>query len=141
MDKMILFVAGMLLSIMLVFNGALSQELGLMTATFLVNLVGFIGATITGIILKTNFKNILKKQKLYLYLGGAFSVVVILVNTLSFSKIGINLTIGLSLLGQLIFSSIIDHFGLFNREIIKFNMKKILGFSFMAIGVLFMINS
>lgn len=139
MDKLILFLAGMMLSVMLVFNGALSAKLGLITATFIVNLIGFIGAIIAAIIMKTKFKNIFKRQSLYLYLGGAFSVVVILINTVAFSKVGISLTIALSLVGQLIFSSIIDHFGLFHSKVIKFNAKKIIGFSFMTLGILVMI--
>lgn len=139
MDKLILFIAGMMLSVMLVFNGALSAELGLITATFIVNLIGFAGAIIAGLLLKIDFMNIFKKQPLYLYFGGAFSVIVILINTVSFSKVGISLTIALSLVGQLIFSSIIDHFGLFNSKVIKFNAKKILGFSFMTLGILVMI--
>jgi len=139
MDKLILFLAGMMLSVMLVFNGALSAELGLITATFVVNIIGFVGALIAGVLLKIDLKNILKKQPLYLYLGGAFSVVVILINTVAFTKVGISLTIALSLVGQLIFSSIIDHLGLFNSKVIKFNLKKILGFSFMSLGILVMI--
>ncbi|MGB3368494.1 MAG: DMT family transporter [Acidaminobacteraceae bacterium] len=139
MDKLILFLAGMMLSVMLVFNGALSAELGLITATFVVNIIGFIGALVAGFLLKTDFKNIFKQQPIYLYLGGAFSVVVILINTVAFTKVGISLTIALSLVGQLIFSSIIDHFGLFDSKVIKFNVKKILGFSFMTLGILVMI--
>lgn len=139
MDKLILFLAGMMLSVMLVFNGALSAELGLITATFVVNLIGFVGALTAGVLLKIDLKSIFKKQPPYLYLGGAFSVVVILINTIAFTKVGISLTIALSLVGQLIFSSIIDHFGLFDSKVIRFNIKKILGFSFMTLGILVMI--
>ncbi len=139
MDRIILFMSGMLLSVMLVFNGSLSSKIGLISATFVVNLVGFIGAMIAGYIFKIDFKNLFKRQSFYLYLGGAFSVIVILINTVAFSKLGISLTIALSLVGQLIFSSIIDHFGLFNTKVLRFNLKKILGFSFMTIGILVMI--
>ena len=49
--------------------------------------------------------------------------------------LGVSLTVSLSLLGQLITSLVIDHFGCFNMPVAEFDKKKILGLVIIIAGI------
>jgi len=56
-----------------------------------------------------------------------------------FGKIGISSTIALGLTGQIVFSMIIDYFGLFKREKVKVNKNKIVSLMLIFIGIYFVV--
>ena len=74
----------------------------------------------------------------YLYLGGIFGVMLTLVNVITIGSIGVALTTALAVFGQLVFSSLVDHFGLFGLDKYKFNPKKLIGFMIVLIGLVIM---
>ncbi|WP_202906312.1 DMT family transporter, partial [Clostridium botulinum] len=57
---------------------------------------------------------------------------------LSFSKLGVSLTLALGLLGQSLSSIFIDHFGLLGMKVIKFEKKKCIGLLFIILGIFIM---
>lgn len=67
------------------------------------------------------------------------SVLIIFLNNMALPKIGVTLTAGVGLFGQLVMSSFIDNFGLFGMPINKIRKEKIFSFLIIITGVIFMI--
>ena len=61
-----------------------------------------------------------------------------LVNIITIGGIGVALTTALAVFGQLVFSSLVDHFGLFGLTKYEFNPKKLIGFLIVFIGIVIM---
>ncbi|NLK43666.1 MAG: EamA-like transporter family protein, partial [Tissierellia bacterium] len=59
-------------------------------------------------------------------------------NNICFSNLGASLTLSLGVFGQLLLSSVIDHFGLMGMDVYKFQPKKLIGFSIILIGIVIM---
>lgn len=129
---------GLLITIMVTINGALSKGIGDYKSVLIIHIVGLITITFL-LILKKEKLNLKKDIPKYLFSGGAIGVFVVLFNNISFNKLGASLTLSLGLFGQLILSGIIDHFGLFNMEVSKFNVKKIVGFLLIFVGIIVMV--
>ncbi|GAA0717313.1 DMT family transporter [Clostridium malenominatum] len=129
---------GLLITIMVTINGALSKGIGDYKSVLIIHIVGLITITFL-LILKKEKLNLKKDIPKYLFSGGAIGVFVVLFNNMSFNKLGASLTLSLGLFGQLILSGIIDHFGLFNMEVSKFNVKKIVGFLLIFVGIIVMV--
>jgi len=52
----------------------------------------------------------------------------------------LTLSIGVTLFGQLVMSSLVEHFGLFGMTVNRFKKEKTLGFSIIALGIIVMIT-
>lgn len=61
-----------------------------------------------------------------------------LVNVITIGSLGVALTTALAVFGQLVFSSLVDHFGLFGLTKYEFNPKKLIGFLIVFIGIVIM---
>jgi transporter family-2 protein len=129
--------SGALIAIMITFNGALSNAVGNYTSSIIIHVVGLLSIILVLIISKS--KIVLKKKiPLYLYSAGAIGVFTVLFNNLSFSALGVSITLALGLLGQSISSIIVDHFGILGMKVIKFEKKKIIGLLLITLGILVM---
>lgn len=128
---------GALISIMISFNGALESNVGSTYSVVIIHAVGLISILVVAAIKK---EKIVIKESLpfYLYLGGIFGVALTLVNVITIGSIGVALTTALAVFGQLVFSSLIDHFGLFGLNEYKFNPKKLIGFFIVFVGLVIM---
>ncbi|WP_097028425.1 DMT family transporter [Clostridium peptidivorans] len=129
---------GILLAIMIFLNGALSERIGLYISTLIYHVLGLLLILLVSIVRKNKLPKI-SKIPVILFLPGILSVLVIFLNNLSSYKIGITLTAGMGLFGQLVISALIDHFGLFGVQVNKMRTKKILSFSLIITGLIFMI--
>lgn len=130
--------AGICVAIMIFFNNLLSQVVGIYLGTLIFHFLALAIISVV-IMVKKPSSNKGNKIPLYFYLPGIASVLTVLSSTVSVSNIGLTLTIGLSLFGQLVFSNIVDHFGLLGMEKRPFHPKKIVGLSIIFSGVLAMI--
>ena len=130
--------AGLCVAGMLFFNNLLSRIVGVYWGTFIYHTVALILITAFSVIKKPD-KNKRGSMPLYYYLPGVASVFTVLSSSYSITKIGLTLTIGLSFFGQLVFSNLVDHFGLFGMKRRPFHPKKILGLTMIFSGVLTMI--
>lgn len=130
-------IIGSLISIMLSFNGALELRVGTTYSLAIIHIIGLIAITII-ILLKKCRIRIKEKIPFYLFLSGVVGVLLTLVNILTIKNIGVALTTALAVFGQLIFSSLVDHFGLFGLNKYKFNPKKIIGFCIVFFGLIIM---
>lgn len=139
MYKSLALVNGIFLAIMVFFNGMIANITGPYMSTLIFHVLGFILILIISIIKKNNLPN-LKKVPLLLFLPGILGVITILLNNISIPRIGLTLSIGVTLFGQLIMSSLVEHFGLFGMPVNRFKKEKILGFLTISLGIIVMIT-
>lgn len=138
MYKNLALLNGVMLAIMIFFNGMLSSITGPYMSTLIFHVLGFILILAISMVKKNNIVNF-KKVPLMFFLPGILSVITILLNNICIPQIRITLTIGISLYGQLIMSIFVEHFGLFGMPFNKFRKEKILGFSIITLGTVVMI--
>lgn len=137
MNTSISVLIGALISVMLMLNGTLSAASGNYTSSVIIHIVGFFFITLVMLINKSNIK-IQKDIPIYLYSAGAIGVFTVLLSNLSFLKLGASLTVALGLLGQSLSAIVIDHFGLLEMQIFKFEKKKLIGLVFIILGIFIM---
>jgi transporter family-2 protein len=139
MFKLTAIINGILIAVMISFNGLLAKQLGNNIALIVIHILGVFTTSIIFIFSRYKYKNI-KGLPIYLFIGGAIGIFNISLNNITINKLGVALTIGLCLLGQLGTSMIIDHYGLFGVNISKINIKKLTGIFIMSIGIVVMIT-
>lgn len=129
---------GMLISLMVMVNGLLAMTLGDYAALIVIHITGLI--TITIILIMKRKKISISKVPFILLTGGAFGVFTLFSNSVCVGELGVTLTLGIGLLGQIIVSCIIDHFGLFGVKKYKFIPKKSIGIILMCVGIFAMLK-
>lgn len=130
-------IIGGIIAIMICFNGQLSQAVGNYTSNVIIHSVGLL-VLVAVLIVKKYKINFTKGIPLFLYTGGAIGICNVIFANVGINKVGATLTISLGLLGQVLSSIIIDHFGLLRVKQVKFNKKKIIGVSLMLLGIVIM---
>ena len=113
---------GVLISIMLAFNGALANYIGNNYSSIIIHVVGLVGICFI-LLLNKNKLNIPRNVPLYMYSAGAIGVLTVLFSNISFNTLGASITLSLGLLGQSVSSIIIDNYGLLGMKVNKFNKK------------------
>lgn len=130
-------IIGALIAIMTSLNGILSTYTGNYSSSVIIHAIGLIG--IIAILIFTKSKITFdKKIPLYLYSAGLIGVFTVLLSNFTFVHLGASLTMSLGLFGQTISAIIIDHYGLFGVNKIKFNKKKVLGLMIIILGLVVM---
>lgn len=137
MNKLSSAFVGGLIAIMILFNGTLSNAIGNYQSSVIVHLVGLIGIIIILLLSKAKFK-IHKSVPLYAYSAGVIGVLPIIFNNIGFTVLGVSITLALGLLGQSITSIMVDHYGMFNMTVVKFNKRKLVGLTIIIIGIVIM---
>lgn len=137
MYNILALIIGALISVMISFNSGLEGKVGSTYSIVIIHAIGLISIFIVAAIKKEKIV-IKESMPFYLYLGGIFGVTLTLVNVITIGSIGVALTTALAVFGQLVFSSLVDHFGLFGLDKYKFNPKKIIGFIIVLIGLVMM---
>lgn len=133
-------IAGLLTATMIAFNGGLTDFYGTYTASVIIHFIGLI--FIAGYMIYKKEKFLPKKRLPWTYfLGGAIGVGTTVFNNIAFSAIGASAILALSLLGQSLTAIVIDHFGLFGMPQNRFEKKKLIGLSFVLLGILFILTS
>lgn len=137
MYNILALVIGALISVMISFNSGLEGYVGSTYSVVIIHAVGLIAILIVVAIKKE--KIVIKEAiPFYLFLGGIFGVMLTLVNIITIGGIGVALTTALAVFGQLVFSSLVDHFGLFGLTKYEFNPKKLVGFFIVLVGLVIM---
>lgn len=137
MNYLISILTGVVLSIMVVLNGDLGNATGNYISSVIIHFVGLIGIIILLVVTKSKIKN-LKGIPFHMFSGGLIGILTVLFTNISFTNLGVSLTVSLALLGQLVTSIVIDHFGYFNLEVNKFEKKKIIGLGIIILGIFIM---
>lgn len=132
--------AGLIIAIMVVFNGELTAQYGVFTAAVIVHIVGTVFA---GAVLKITGRKLLPPKGLpfWLYTGGLLGVLTTIFNNFSYGKISLTSIIAMGLFGQTVTSLIIDCTGLFGME--KHSLKKssLAGILFSSLGIFVMLDN
>ena len=137
MYNILALLIGALISIMVSFNSGVEGYVGSTYSVVLIHAIGLIAILIVAAIKKE--KMVIKESiPFYLFLGGIFGVMLTLVNVITIGSIGVALTTALAVFGQLVFSSLVDHFGLFGLTKYEFNPKKLVGFFIVLVGLVIM---
>lgn len=125
---------GILIAVMVAFNGELSGNVGNYSSLVVIHVIGYIVLVLLMFYkkIKIPFKMTLP---LWLYSAGAITVGTVLINNMAYNAIGVSLPVALGLLGQSLTSLIFDHYGFLGMPKIKFNKKKIIGIIIIIIGV------
>ncbi|MBZ9687235.1 DMT family transporter [Clostridium estertheticum] len=130
---------GILIAIMVTFNGVLANYTDQYKSILIIHVVGLIVLIIILLLKKEKLK-FKKDIPIYLFSGGLIGVFVVFLNNLCFNSLGASLTLSLGIFGQLVLACFIDHYGLFGLNIYKFNKKKIIGFFIILSGLITMIR-
>ena len=137
MYNILALLIGALISIMISFNSRFEGYVGSTYSVVIIHAVGLITILIIAAIKKE--KKVIKESiPFYLFLGGIFGVMLTLVNIITIGSIGVALTTALAVFGQLVFSSLVDHFGLFGLTKYEFNPKKLVGLFIVLVGLVIM---
>ncbi|MDZ5608155.1 DMT family transporter [Bacillus pseudomycoides] len=137
MYNLLSIIIGAFIAIMIPLNGILSEITGNYTSSVMIHIVGLVAIIIVLLVSKSKLK-IQQGVPIYLYSAGAIGVFTVLFSNISFSALGVSITIALSLLGQSVSSIIIDHFGLLGMKVVKFEKKKIFGLLLISSGIIVM---
>jgi len=129
---------GIIISVMIAFNGGLTEKYGVYAATVIIHVVGLI--LISLIVLIKREKPFSKMHPWFLYLGGAIGVFTTLSNNISFGRISVSAIMALMLLGQSVAGIIFDHYGLFGMTKYPFAKHKFLGLILVLCGIVAMIS-
>jgi bacterial/archaeal transporter family-2 protein len=128
---------GLLITVMVTFNGILDSYLSSYFSLFVIHTVGLVTLIVILIVKKEKLK-IKRGIPAYLFSGGAIGVVMVFLNNLCFAELGASLTLALGVLGQLVLAAFIDHFGLLHMSIYKFQKRKLIGFGIILVGIIVM---
>ncbi|MEW9096792.1 MAG: DMT family transporter [Clostridiaceae bacterium] len=129
-------VAGVCMSFQGIFNTRLGEKIGLWETNLIVQGIGFIITLIIVFIIGNgNIKNVLHANKIYL-LGGVLGVIIIYTVMRGIKDLGATYSISTILVAQLTAAALIDAFGLFGSEQIKFGITKIIGVIVMVVGII-----
>ena len=134
MNYFISIFTGIILAIMISLNDGLGNISGNYASSVIIHFVGLIGIIFVLIFTKSKIKN-LKGIPFYMFTGGLIGILTVLFTNIGFMGLGVSLTVSLSLLGQLVTSLVIDHFGYFNMTVVEFDKKKILGLIIIIAGI------
>ena len=134
MNYFISIFTGIVLAIMISLNGGFGNISGNYASSVIIHFVGLIGIIFVLIFTKSKIKN-LKGIPFYMFTGGLIGILTVLFTNIGFMGLGVSLTVSLSLLGQLVTSLVIDHFGYFNMTVVEFDKKKILGLIVIIAGI------
>ena len=127
-------VIGSLISLMIFANGSLQLAFGATLSIVIIHAIGTVILVFVLFFKRASFKTT-EKINPSLFSAGALGVVLVFINNSTVASIGLTLTIALGIVGQLVVSSFIDHYGLFNLEKRRGNPKKILGFVLISAGI------
>lgn len=138
MYKTLATINGALIALMITFNALLASHIGSDQSLITIHLIGLLGTIILLLGSRTKLKS-LRGLPIYLFLGGALGIFNVLFNNLCFGVLGATITLSLNLIGQLVASMLLDHFGLFGLSINRINRGKMIGVSIMILGIISMI--
>jgi len=136
MFSSVVFAAGVGIPIMGAINAGLGGRLASpVFATVILMFVGLILASAYMLIVQGMPVLPEKLPPMHSFSGGFFVVFYVLAITTIAPKIGLGNAIFLVLIGQIVSTSIIDHYGLFGALQTPINLRKGAGIAFMAIGI------
>ena len=118
--------------------GELGERVGVFPALAFSGVVAFGLGFVLLLIAERNFSGIgdVMREPLWLWTGGALSVLIILAITVASPRIGLAATIGIIIAFNLMVAALIDRFGWFGFDQIAITWTRMLGLLFLGAGAL-----
>lgn len=139
MYHLIALLTGVLLSVMIMINGRLTEGIGVYLAAAMIHLVGVIVAFL--VCLARREKPLPRSRSpWWFYLGGVIGVFTTFGNNFAFGKITMTSIIALGLLGQTVTSLVVDTAGWFGMNRRSFHWSTLFGLVFCAAGIWVMLD-
>jgi len=141
MYYLLALLTGVLITVMVAFNGNVTARHGMYTATVVIHLVGLLCVSL--LLLAKREKPIMlgvtgengQRIPVYMYLGGAVGVITVLLTNFAFGSISVSALMALGLFGQSLSAIAVDQYGLFGMVRHPFNRRKIIGLALMLCGI------
>jgi transporter family-2 protein len=128
---------GMMVGVQAPINGNLGKKIGSFEGAFTSFFVGTLFLTFLVLFFgKGQITHLFQVPKWNL-LGGLLGALFVTVVIISVPNVGVALTIFAAIIGQVVISMIIDHFGLFGVQKIPMNINRLLGLGFMLAALFF----
>ncbi len=127
---------GVLISVMVVFNGGLSAHLGQPPALVIIHLWGLLFTLV--LMLVRREKPRFHRLPFWMYLAGLLGLIITVFNNYAFGRISVSAMLALSLLGESSASLAADHFGVLGLPRRPFRKQKLWGSLLSLAGILFM---
>ncbi len=130
--------SGILIAVMVTANGLLYAHVGTWMSLVIIHICGLL--TVGAMLLARGKRFSLRAPGVpwLMYMAGVGGVVNTLLNNLCFGPLGAGMMLATTVVGQILFSSLIDHFGWFGMTRYPFRKDKLAGFALMALGILAM---
>ncbi|MBF4695415.1 DMT family transporter [Fusibacter ferrireducens] len=129
------YITGLLLALMVSFNGMLSNYTSTYFSSFIFNAIGLILFAILLLRPSKLSSGHMKPRLFWLLLPGALSALTIVMSNITVAQLGITIMVGISLLGQVLTSLVIDGLGLLGKPKTKITLKQIIGICIIFVGV------
>lgn len=135
-------VAGMLMAIQTAINGYLGTRLGSpLQASWVSFTLGVVCLIVVNLLLRTKVTNLRKavaqgRRYWWIWVGGLLGALYILCSAWLVPIIGTGQVVVLALFGQLLFSALIEHLGLFESRRNRITRSKVIGLVVMFLGVM-----
>jgi transporter family-2 protein len=128
-------VGGIAVAIQAGINGALGKKVGVVEGSLISFAIGTLALLIATVLFgKGNLASVVSVPKWQL-LGGFLGAIYILIMIFAVPKIGVATAVVCLITGQILTSTIIDHFNLFGGRQIPVDWKRITGIVFLAIAL------
>ncbi len=146
--------AGVFVAVATRLNASLGERIGILESSFVIHLAGALFAFFLILLFFRKERGVLRrapskqlagrqdereKTPVYLFGGGVLGIVIVLCANLSVPKLGMVLTMGIFLMGNLIFAVAADHFGFFGLPVFKITRRRLLGLACTALGLMFVL--
>ncbi|MCL2699082.1 MAG: DMT family transporter [Defluviitaleaceae bacterium] len=129
---------GIFISVMITFNGGLTAQYGIYSATVIIHIVGLV--FISGWVLSKRERPFAGRYAWFLYLGGAIGVLTTVFTNFAFGRISVSAILALGLFGQSVMGIIIDQYGLLGMPRHPLSKRKLIGLSLILCGIASMIT-
>ena len=129
---------GILISLMVAFNGGLAKLAGVYSASVIIHVLSLVFVS-AWILLKRD-RPFNKAHPWFFYLGGILGVVPTILNGFAFGRISIPAILALGLFGQSVLGLFIDKFGLMGMPKYPFRKRKLIGLAFVFCGIVSMVG-
>jgi len=123
---------------MVAFNGGLTAQIGMYTATIFIHVTGLLFITVLAIIKRDRLFS--KKHRWIYYSGGAIGIMTVVFNNYAYGRISVSAILALLLFGQGVSGLIVDQYGWMGMPKHPFNKKRIIGLLLTLGGIAVMLD-
>lgn len=127
--------AGLLVAVMIRLNATLGEHIGVLESSFAVHVGGTVFATVLLLPRLGRLRHTVGTPSPVLFGGGVLGVLIVLLANVLVPMLGVALTLSLSVIANLLFSTLADHFGWLGLPVIPVTWQRVAGLALAIVGV------